>query len=263
MADLKSIGNSAPNVLFAASLAIWCWLLWTGARKRLPLFSGMREPVSWPALPVCATFLVAFFLPIFIMRLAAPTSSLSALQLRTAASVVQIVAIVGLLAIAGPLRASDFGCKLSNWRGDLVAGATGCLASLAPVFLVMIAMDKLNLRGEEDEHAILKMLGPSPAGGLIGWIALAAVVFAPLAEELIYRVLLQGWAQSQMAPAKAILFSSVVFCLSHQTTDVLPLAPLALILGYIYYRRRSYLAVVVAHALFNATMLTLAVAARL
>ena len=33
--------------------------------------------------------------------------------------------------------------------------------------------------------------------------------------------------------------------------------PLALILGYVYYRRQSYLAVVVLHALFNGTMVTL------
>jgi membrane protease YdiL (CAAX protease family) len=36
---------------------------------------------------------------------------------------------------------------------------------------------------------------------------------------------------------------------------MLPLLPLALVLGYVYDRRHSYLAVVVLHALFNLTML--------
>jgi membrane protease YdiL (CAAX protease family) len=262
MADFTSIGKFAPYALFAASLAVWCWVLWSVAQRRWRLFIGMREPVSWPALPVCATFLVAFFLPVVVIHLAGSTNSLLKVQLLSAASAGQILAIVGLLAVAGPLRASDFGCDLSTWRGDLLAGTAGYLASLAPVFLVLAEMDKLKWRGEDDAHVLLKMLQTSQEHGLVGWVVLLAVVFVPLAEELIYRVLLQGWAQSQMAPVKAIVFSSVIFCLAHQTSDVLPLAPLALILGYIYYRRRSYLAVVVAHALFNAANLTLAVLTR-
>ncbi len=84
------------------------------------------------------------------------------------------------------------------------------------------------------------------------------IVVGPFAEELLYRVVLQGWIQSQIESWKAIAFSTVIFCLAHDPTDMLPLVPLALILGYIYYRRRSYLALVVAHALFNATTITLA-----
>ncbi|HEY3964048.1 MAG TPA: CPBP family intramembrane glutamic endopeptidase, partial [Planctomycetaceae bacterium] len=90
------------------------------------------------------------------------------------------------------------------------------------------------------------------------WIIVSAVILAPVAEELLYRVLLQGWAQGQMASWKAIVFSSFVFVVQHDPFDWLPLIPLALILSYVYNRRRSYLAVVVLHALFNGVMLALA-----
>ena len=69
MADLKNIGNCAQHVLFAASLAVWVWLLWNGVRRRATLPLVAHEPVSWPALPVCATFLVVYFLPQFVMDL--------------------------------------------------------------------------------------------------------------------------------------------------------------------------------------------------
>jgi len=42
----------------------------------------------------------------------------------------------------------------------------------------------------------------------------------------------------------------------------LPLVPLALILGYVYYRRHSYLSVVLLHALFNGANLWLALIAK-
>jgi membrane protease YdiL (CAAX protease family) len=94
------------------------------------------------------------------------------------------------------------------------------------------------------------------------WIVLSAAFLAPLTEELLYRVLLQGWAQSHLAPWQAIVASSFVFVAQHSMSDWLPLLPLALILGYVYHRRRSYLAVVVLHALFNGVMLALAWLAR-
>jgi hypothetical protein len=262
MADSGDIGNQAPNVLFAASLAIWVWVLWNVLRRRAPVPMAPREPVSWPALPVCATFLVAFYLPALVVPMIATLKELSRVQQGCLAKVAQIALVVGLLAFAGPLRAADFGCKLSNWRADLCAGVAGFLASLAPVLLMLHVTEAIGWRGKEDKHSLLKLLDESQAADVLGWVVLAAVVLAPLAEELLYRVLLQGWTQSQIGPVKAIAFSSLIFCLSHGTGDVIPLVPLALILGYVYYRRQSYLAVVVLHALFNGTVVTLSILAR-
>ncbi len=103
MADLRSIGNYAPDLLFMASLAVWAWVIVNRASILAPLPSGAREPVSWPALPVCATFLVTFLLPAFaealFQRLAGPGKplSLATVQWRCAVSLAQIVTIVGLL----------------------------------------------------------------------------------------------------------------------------------------------------------------------
>jgi membrane protease YdiL (CAAX protease family) len=51
----------------------------------------------------------------------------------------------------------------------------------------------------------------------------------------------------------------MIFSVVHGVPDCFPLFPLALILGFVYHRTRSFLAVVVLHALFNATNLTLSV----
>jgi membrane protease YdiL (CAAX protease family) len=206
---------------------------------------------------VCATFLVAFYLPVLVVQMTGSLKDLPHLQQVCLAVVAQIATVVGLLGCAGPLRATDFGCDFSSWRTDLCAGVIGFLASLAPVFLVILLTQALGWRGEKDQHALLKLLDENAGADVFGWVVLAAVFLAPLAEELLYRVLLQGWTQSQIGPAQAIAFSSTIFCLVHGSADRLPLVPLAVILGYVYYRRRSYLAVVVLHALFNGTMVTL------
>ena len=73
----------------------------------------------------------------------------------------------------------------------------------------------------------------------------------------MYRVILQGWLESWLPPWTAIVISSALFCAGHGYPDSLALGPLALTLGYVYHRRRSYLTVVVTHAAFNAVMLLL------
>jgi membrane protease YdiL (CAAX protease family) len=264
MAVWKNIGNYAESALYAASLAVWLRILIKRINRQPPLPLVEEQSASWAVSAVCATFLVALYLPSVLTdlleRLAGPLDrqSPAAVQWGFACSLVQVVTIVGLLRIAGPLRKGDFGCNLSRWRNDALVGAAGFLASMYPVYLVTVLQQFLNWRGLDDKHDFFKILEGNTGNGILFWIVASVVVFVPLAEELLFRVLLQGFIQSQMAPWIAIVFSATIFCLVHRPTDILPLVPLALILGYIYYRRRSYLAVVVAHALFNAVNITLA-----
>jgi membrane protease YdiL (CAAX protease family) len=264
MADWKNIGNYAELALFAGSLALWVRILVKRIFGQPPLGLVERQPVSWEPAPLGATFLVAFYLPLFLFRLSPwlvgpiDPQSLGAVQWSSAFAITQIVAIVALLRLAGPLRKEDFGLNLSRWRSDILVGAGGFLASFIPVYLVTVLQQFLNWRGPDDKHVFFKILEASEGNGAVLWIVGAVVIVAPLAEELLYRVLLQGFIQSQLAPWMAISFSTAIFCFVHGQSDILPLVPLALILGYIYYRRRSYLALVVAHGLFNAMNITLA-----
>jgi hypothetical protein len=261
MADLKSIGNSAMYVLFAGSLVVWALVLTKRAMGRPLLPEPAMDPVSWPAVPVFATFVVAMVVPPFIMRLAGSTDSfsLAAVQWRALGMAAQGLAVAGLLSVAAPVRRQDFGWNPTAWVHDLRVGAAGFLASWMPVVLVNDLVEKRGLRPEGVKHLFFKILDADSGSAVLSWVALSVVVLAPLAEELTYRVMLQGWCQSHMAPSNAIVFSALIFAFVHGFPDCLPLFPLALILGFVYHRTRSYLAVVVLHALFNAAMLTLSV----
>jgi membrane protease YdiL (CAAX protease family) len=110
-------------------------------------------------------------------------------------------------------------------------------------------------------HVVLKALENS-SWGLWGAVQLsvAAVVVAPLAEELFFRGLLLQTIWRYLGHAwLAIALSGLAFGLIHkeQPQDVLPLVTMGIILGYIRVRYRSLTACVVTHALFNARTMAL------
>lgn len=257
MADLASVGKSALLAWIVASLVVWgrvAWrLLWA---RSAPIPKLERQPVSWPGVPVCATFLTALLLPSFIIVYVSPAhGSLGMIEWGMAARLVQIAAIVGLLAVSGPLRKEDFGCDLSKWREDVMVGVRGFMASAGPVFGVIFLVALFGFRAPEDQHPLLKIVEARPDLEVLAWIAFSATIIAPLSEELTYRVLLQGWLESELRPWQAILVSAGTFAVAHEDFDRLPLLPLATILGYVYYRRHSFVSVVVLHGLFNGSML--------
>ncbi|MBI3865959.1 MAG: CPBP family intramembrane metalloprotease [Planctomycetia bacterium] len=268
MADRVLIGNCVVYALCAGSAVVWAVVIARKARGRPPLEPIAAQPISWPAAPVCATFLVAFVLPDFIMQFVAwrfelPAGlSLIKVQWRCASLAAQAAAIVGLMAIAGPLKKDEFGVQFERWRGDLLVAVAGWLASFLPVFVARTWQGLLELHNPEGQHVMLQLLESSSSGMILAWAILSTVVAAPLVEELLYRVFLQGWIQSQVAGWKAIVISSFVFVVQHSPYDWVALMPLALILGYVYNRRRSYLAVVVLHAVFNGVMIALSLLAK-
>ena len=114
-----------------------------------------------------------------------------------------------------------------------------------------------------------------PAGGTAGLLAnvLAAVVVAPLGEELFFRgFATSAWAQS-MPVRSAVVRGAVFFAIGHVLTvggadfgdaagralvAFLTRLPVALALGAIFMRRRSLAAPLALHATFNGLLLVLA-----
>tara|TARA_R110002124_G_scaffold61485_4_gene168453 strand:- start:649 stop:1464 length:816 start_codon:yes stop_codon:yes gene_type:complete len=150
------------------------------------------------------------------------------------------------------------GFRLNEIRRQLRDGAVGFLLALLPVMALLLLT--YPFRSEESLHPFFLLLKAEPHFSTISWIFISAVIVAPLFEELIYRVLFQGWLERLLHPFAAILTSSLVFSIVHGFPDCIPLFPLAVVLGTLFYYRRSYIAIIVTHALFNAVNLALALA---
>ncbi len=140
------------------------------------------------------------------------------------------------------------------------------LAAYLPTALLRILILKLieRLTGElPDQHPFLEMLGDGVSPGIMGLIFTIAVVFAPIVEELQFRVVILGGIAQQGMPLLALIASSLLFAFAHGYPDCFALLPLAFVLGYTYLRRRSYITVMMVHFLFNLFNMALALLALL
>jgi membrane protease YdiL (CAAX protease family) len=138
------------------------------------------------------------------------------------------------------------------------------LAAWFPTMLLRFLMVELisGLTGKVPEsNPLLEMLGSGVGRELMVLIAVTAVIVAPLAEELQFRIVLLGGVVQAGRKRIGWILSSVLFALAHGFPDSLALFPLSFTLGYAYMRRRSYLTVVLVHFLFNLSNIAMAVLA--
>ncbi len=266
MPDSSAAGNQLIEYLLAAAgLCAWIALVaqWRARGAWLPW--RPRTPVAWsPLVALVVCYIAGIVVPI-VVRVAAGSGfdapPLRYVQNRCLTLALQLVVIPAIVALAASLRPHDFGIFRTAWKQDLLAGGWGYLASLVPVFAMNRLVNVLGWRAPEGVHPFFGIVQHAPGLMTAAWVALAVVVLAPLAEELLFRVVLQGALEARLPPVAAVVLTALAFALIHFAPgrpDALPLFPLALVLGYTYYRRRSYLAVVVLHGLFNAVNLAFA-----
>ena len=143
----------------------------------------------------------------------------------------------------------------ADWSHHVAVGTTVGLAALLPTALMANYLQPH--RDPEEMHILLKTIRGHGWDYLVP-IFLSAAVLAPIKEELIFRVILQGSLADHVGKL-AIPLMSLVFAALHGPSDAVLIVPLALILGTLYEYRRSYVEVVAAHAAFNAANLFAAV----
>jgi len=171
----------------------------------------------------------------------------------------QAVPMITLERMFGPLLAllfvkfrsraswSDFGFSTEQLASDVRLGVLAFVAIGPPVY----ALQGLLQFVYPGQHPMIEMFVDQPSPWLIGLIAFLVVLVAPISEELIVRVLLQGWLERFEAAHRRktflrrlprgllpILISSVFFALMHAGSgpDPVPIFFLALGLGYLYQR---------------------------
>ncbi len=105
----------------------------------------------------------------------------------------------------------------------------------------------------------------APNVGVLVLVTVAAVVMAPLVEEFMVRVILQGWLEKKQREYRLrrgdlserpagfgpIVVSGVIFAALHGWPDAVALFVLSLFLGYAYQRTHRIIAPLVIHVLVN------------
>ena len=168
---------------------------------------------------------------------------------------VTTLVLVGLLGLLNGWRWEAWGLRRNGWGGDILVGLVGFLLALLPVLLLILPVES-QMREQPQMPLLLLQRDTSLTTLLI--LGASLVLLAPLEEELIFRVILQGGVEQMGGAPLAVVLASTAFAVVHGWPQAVPLLPLALTMGWVYQRRRSYLAVVVLHSLFNALNFTMA-----
>jgi hypothetical protein len=137
-------------------------------------------------------------------------------------------------------------------------------AFLLVVLPVILGLEKLSVVTLEkigwpvaDQRAVA-VFANAKSGWLRGYLALFAVVIAPVAEEFIFRGLLFPFLRQRGWPKLAWLGVSALFALIHVNAPTfVPLLVFALALTWLYERTDRLIAPIVAHGLFNGTNLVI------
>jgi membrane protease YdiL (CAAX protease family) len=249
------------GTLMTASLLVWVLTgtrVWQG-RSVISVAAVELPRVHW----VSAVLVLAWVTMLLLTLIGAPSSdagkvpSLVGVQTQCLFNGLFFLGLVIPLVSREQPETASLGFHLDGWPQQIWLGVVGFLVCVAPVIAAWSTT--LPWRTKTSQHGLLQLLEQDDSLVALAWIVLAAVVLAPLLEELMYRVILQTWLQRIAPPREALIAVAVVFAAVHRLPDAVPLLPLALILGYLYQQTRSFLTVVVTHMLFNATNLALAV----
>jgi len=163
---------------------------------------------------------------------------------------------MALLIMAPRLRAVDWlGMRWPGWRMLFALGPL----SVAGMWVLFGALQGagymrwLESMGVETVQDSVRVLRAGGDAGLVALMAFAAVVVAPLCEEIVFRGYLYGVAKRFCGAFGGALATALVFAAAHASlVALLPLALFGLVLAWLYERTGSIWAPIAAHACFNA-----------
>ena len=192
-------------VLILAITSVGTWFALADRLRHGPILPfEPRRPVPWHGawllLPV---LLVAFTIYAALAgdNSAADAKSATATDLveRIALGSVQqsafVIAFLAVMIAVSRATRSDLGFPrdLSELARDVRIGFVAWLAALAPVYGVQFVL--ISVLGGAQGHPLIKMVEEHASPTLFALAFAAAVVVAPICEELLFRMLLQGWLE--------------------------------------------------------------------
>jgi membrane protease YdiL (CAAX protease family) len=301
------VATIVAGVAIVASSLVWGWIVARWNKGREPLFVEPRSQVPWRPAEVILVVAISVLLQLVALQTLQHTMDIDpdlhfeALNSRDfvlvnlGGIVAQIVALAVAMVLM-PLTCGatriDMGFDTRQLRRDFRIGLVSFVAIVPPVYL----LQALLYHFFPEQHPYIDKLRASPETGSFLVISISVLLVAPLVEEFLFRVLLQGWLERQFgAPfgrgpsrgsaagmdhetnegevsnsggplsafsfqrAAPILISAVIFASLHlrQGPAPIPLFFLAIGLGYLYQCTHRIWPSLFVHLLLNAATLVM------
>lgn len=232
--------------------------------------TGVLRPAVRRAAPVAPLLLegwllmlLSAYLPALLnsggQRPAPETNPGAIAMLLLAGDAAQLLALgyVALRLRARGLGLRELGLTRNALGANLVVGLLAALVLMPAAQLVGIATqalsDRLFPNAPPPYHPLSGMTATSQSGVIRGALLVAAVVGAPVLEEIFFRGALFGALRRRWSFAAAAVVSSAIFAALHPQLPLgfLPIAVLALGFAALYEWRQSLVPGMVAHAANN------------
>ena len=148
-----------------------------------------------------------------------------------------------------PLPEDWFRLKFkSNW---FVWGFGGYLVAI-PLVLLVSALNQQIWHGQGGSNPLLFLALQAQDRVALAVFFCTASIAAPIFEEIMFRGFLLPSLTRYTSVNGAIVISGLIFAIAHLSlSEVLPLATLGIVLGFVYSRSRSLLAPMLLHCLWN------------
>ncbi len=152
----------------------------------------------------------------------------------------------------------EIGAGFVGYLAGLPIIALGLLATVALMAIQTFVTDKLKLPPVTPSHPAVEMITQGDIFTIIT-IYILGVIWAPLVEETIFRGALFGYLQERTHWITAAILSSFLFAIIHpQGLAVVPsIAAIGFLMSGLRKWRNSLIGPMFAHAIHNATLLTL------
>ncbi|MFM2096455.1 MAG: hypothetical protein RIS70_3579 [Planctomycetota bacterium] len=293
MSGLQQFAGLVNASLLVASACGWL-MLGLRRRGRPWIAPTARRPAPWGILETILVILVSLVVPLLFalawlaFRGVSPAeyeallkdgadSGFPPLQVEMmvvdgTARLISIVVAAALIAIRLRPTAADWGISVSALRDDLTISIVAFVLIVPPVLLLKWLLLQTFPDQLEEAHPLIQRVRAHPDSlQIFAVTAFSAVLVAPLFEEFLFRLILQGgferWATtgspfsdpgSRMEPSPPTRFwpvwaSSAIFAAMHlgHGIDPVPLFILALGLGYLYRQTHRLGPPILVHGMLN------------
>ncbi|MGG6294883.1 CPBP family intramembrane glutamic endopeptidase [Leptolyngbya sp. AN02str] len=148
-----------------------------------------------------------------------------------------------------PLSKDWFQFKFN--RKWILWGFGGYLVALPLMVLVSLVNQQI-WQGQGGSNPLLQIVLEEGDPIALGIFLFTAAVAAPVFEEILFRGFLLPSLTRYVPVSGAIALSSLLFAIAHLSfSEVLPLATLGAVLGFVYSKSRNLLAPMLLHSLWN------------
>jgi uncharacterized protein len=146
-----------------------------------------------------------------------------------------------------------------NWRGNWFLWGFGGYFAALPLVVLVSLINQQFWQGQGGSNPILPIVLEGRDRVALGVFFATATIAAPVFEEIVFRGFLLPSLTRYLPVWGAIATSALLFAVAHlNVSEVLPLATLGAVLGFVYTRSRNLLAPMLLHSLWNSgTLLSL------